>query len=109
MANGLNEKDLQNLDKQTLITMLKMSNASNQSLQQAVDQLQKSVSLLTEEVLALRQNRFGRSSEKKVNEIDGQLSFVLNEAEGTIDIVQNPKEPEMEEVIQPASKWSSIM
>ena len=40
MGNTLREKDLENLDKQTLITMLMMSNTSIAALQQTVEPLQ---------------------------------------------------------------------
>ena len=57
-------KKLADLDKQTLIKMLVAATESNQKLSEAAEQLQKSVNLLTEEVVNLRQHRFGRSSEK---------------------------------------------
>ena len=62
MAFLLKEKELANLDKQTLIKMLVAATESNQKLFEATEQLQKSVNLLTEEVVNLRQHRFGRSS-----------------------------------------------
>lgn len=64
MAFLLKEKELANLDKQTLIKMLMAATESNQKLSEAAEQLQKSVNLLTEEVVNLRQYRFGRSSER---------------------------------------------
>jgi transposase len=100
MGNTLREKDLENLDKQTLITMLMMSNTSIAALQQTVEQLNKSIDLLTEEVAGLRQHRFGRSSEKGLAESPEyeQISFSFNEAEITIDLHPDPKEPEIEEI-----------
>lgn len=50
----LKEKELANLDKQTLIKMLVAATESNQKLSKAAEQLQKSVNLLTEEVVSLR-------------------------------------------------------
>ena len=72
MAFLLKEKELANLDKQTLFKMLVVATESNQKLSEAARQLQKSVNLLTEEVVNLRQQRFGRSSEKGLtNREDG--------------------------------------
>ena len=86
MDTDLTKNDLMNLDKQTLVTMLMMATSSNQSLQKTVDQLNKSVDLLTEEVALLRQNRFGRKSEKNLAPPDGQYVMVFNETEVTIDL-----------------------
>lgn len=101
MAFLLKEKELANLDKQTLIKMLVVATESNQKLFEATEQLQKSVNLLTEEVVNLRQHRFGRSSEKglTIGE-DGcsQLCFAFNEAEMTIDLDPAFPEPELEDI-----------
>ena len=101
MAFLLKEKELANLDKQTLIKMLVAATESNQKLFEATEQLQKSVNLLTEEVVNLRQHRFGRSSEKglTIGE-DGcsQLCFAFNEAEMTIDLDPAFPEPELEDI-----------
>ena len=82
----MDEKDLLGkLDKQALIEMLMASKQTNSQLQQSLDQLNKTVDLLTGEVAALRQNRFGRSSEKNVAPFDGQLYFAFNEYSGLRD------------------------
>ena len=73
MALLLKEKELADLDKQTLIKMLVATTESNQKLSEAVEQLQKSVNLLTEEVVNLRQHRFGRSSEKGLTSVEGAV------------------------------------
>ena len=89
MALSLTEQELTNLDKQTLIKMLVAATESNQKLSETAQQLQKSVNLLTEEIVNLRQQRFGRSSEKGLtNGEDGcsQLCFAFNEAEVTVDL-----------------------
>lgn len=57
MAVRLDEQELSNLDKQTLIKMYL-------GLQDSVEKLSQSIDILTEEVINLRQHRFGRSSEK---------------------------------------------
>ena len=104
MAFLLKEKELANLDKQTLIKMLVAATESNQKLFEATEQLQKSVNLLTKEVVNLRQHRFGRSSEKglTIGE-DGcsQLCFAFNEAEMTIDLDPAFPEPELEDIYLP--------
>ena len=89
MDRDLKKEDLMNLDKQTLITMLMMATSSNDLLQKTVEQLNQTVSNLTEEVALLRQNRFGRKSEKKLAEADGQYVFIFNETEVTIDLYKD--------------------
>ena len=101
VAFSLKEKELADLDKQTLIKMLVAATESNQKLSEAAEQLQKSVNLLTEEV-NLRQHRFGRSSEKGLTSgEDGcsQLSFAFNEAEMTIDLDPAFPESELEDIL----------
>ena len=89
MDRDLKKEDLMNLDKQTLITMLMMATSSNDLLQKTVEQLNQTVSNLTEEVALLRQNRFGRKSEKKLAEADGQYVLIFNETEVTIDLYKD--------------------
>lgn len=101
MAFLLKEKELANLDKQTLIKMLVAATESNQKLFEVTEQLQKSVNLLTEEVVNLRQHRFGRSSEKGLTigeDVCSQLCFAFNEAEMTIDLDPAFPEPELEDI-----------
>lgn len=101
VAVSFTEKELANLDKQTLIKMLVAATESNQKLSEAAQQLQKSVNLLTEEVVNLRQHRFDRSSEKGLTSVyDGciQLCFAFNEAEITVDLNPVSPEPELEEI-----------
>ena len=97
----LKEKELANLYKQTLIKMLVETTESNQNLSEAAEQLQKSVNLLTEEVVNLRQHRFGRSSEKGLTSAEtgcSQLCFAFNEAEITVDLNPAFPEPELEDI-----------
>ena len=100
MAGTLNEKDLEHLDKQTLITLLVSSNASNAALLKQVEQLTDSIELLNKEVKYLRSAIFGRSSEKEITDtMSGQqLCFAFNEAEVTIDLDPDIPEPEFEEI-----------
>lgn len=96
MPQVLEPDNLENLDKQTLITMLRMSHSSIVSLQKTVDQLNQSISLLSEEVASLRQARFGRKSEKRLAETDGQYVMIFNETEVTIDIYRGDADPDDE-------------
>ena len=101
MALSFTEQELANLDKQTLIKMLVAATESNQKLSETARQLQKSVNLLTEEVVNLRQQRFGRSSEKGLTNREdrcSQLCFAFNEAEVTVDLTPAFEEPELEEI-----------
>lgn len=98
----LTEKELADLDKQTLIKMLVAATESNQKLSEPAEQLQKSVNLLTEEVVNLRQHRFGRSSEKGLVSIEdgcSQLCLAFNEAELTVDLNPEFPEPELEDIL----------
>lgn len=97
----LNEKELEHLDKQTLISLLISSNASVTALQNTVEQLNKNIDILTEEVRNLRMHRFGRSSERRLVDSDDtivQLSFAFNEVEVTIDLNPEIPEPSIEEI-----------
>ena len=68
MAVRLDEQELSNLDKQTLIKMYL-------GLQDSVEKLSQSIDILTEEVINLRQHRFGRSSEKGLTEAEGYFQL----------------------------------
>ena len=100
MADMFSEKDFLNLDKQTLIHMLMDSRRSISSLQQQIEDNNKALALLTEEVSHLRQQRFGRSSEKGLVSSDDyeQLSFAFNEAEAAVDPAKEPAEPDLETI-----------
>ena len=108
MGNDLNAEDLTNLDKQTLITMLMMANNSNTALQKTIESLNKNIDLLREEVASLRQARFGRKSEKNLSELDGQLVFIFNETEVTVDLYKDElaseESPEEKETIDVSYK-----
>ena len=108
MGNDLNAEDLTNLDKQTLIIMLMMANNSNTALQKTIESLNKNIDLLREEVASLRQARFGRKSEKNLSELDGQLVFIFNETEVTVDLYKDElaseESPEEKETIDVSYK-----
>ena len=97
---SLDAKELANLDKQTLITLLISSNEALEKLQLQVSDLNKTISVLTEEVHGLRAWRFGRSSEKNIVENNGyyQYSLFVNEDEVNVDLHPDMQEPELEEI-----------
>lgn len=86
MAGQLKAEELANLDKQTLITLLMDANSNAEKMRQTIDQMNRSLSILTEEVSSLRQQRFGRKSERNLSDFDGQYTFIFNETEVTIDL-----------------------
>ena len=89
MPTDMQQEDLAKLDKQTLITLLMTAVSSNAALQKTIDSLNKNIDLLTEEVHNLRQERFGRKSEKNLGVSDEQYTFIFNETEVTIDTYKN--------------------
>lgn len=101
----LNEKEFEHLDKKTLITLLAASIESKKEADKTIEllseqlkRLTEKIDLLTEEIMYLRNQRFGRSTEKHLTDTEDneyvQLSFAFNEAEVVIDL--NPKYPELE-------------
>lgn len=82
-------------------------------LQDSVDRLSQSIDVLTEEVINLRQHRFGRSSEKDLTDAEGytQLGLVFNETERTVVLNPDIPEPTFEEIypnMRFISVWLSI-
>ena len=105
MAQDQARENLSNLDKETLITMLLTANSAIEVLKSSIKQLNKNISLLTEEVAGLRQARFGRKSEKNLSGPDNQYVMIFNEAEVTFDLhhdgfdpTDKQQEPEIEEI-----------
>lgn len=93
MGVQFSEKELANLDKQTLIKMFL-------GLQDNLTQMNQNLKILTEEVIQLRQHRFGRSTEKNLTNTEeySQMSFAFNETEVTIDLNPDIPEPAFEEI-----------
>lgn len=91
MASKYTEDELNKCSKKVLISLFL-------AMQEQMEQLNRNMELLTEQVAIANQKRFGRSSEKL--EIDGQLSMkeCFNEAELTADTALIISEPELEEV-----------
>jgi transposase len=91
MAMKYTEDELNQCSKKVLISLFL-------AMQEQMEQLNRNMKLLTEQVAIANQKRFGRSSEKL--EFDGQLTMkeCFNEAEITVDTAGIIAEPEMEEV-----------
>ena len=69
------------------------------SLQETIVQMAENQNLILEQVALLRQQRFGRHSEK-MDVIDGQISLFFNEPEAVAGETDGQtKEPEFEEVV----------
>ena len=104
MAEGLDRNALENLDKQTLITLLMTTHASIESMQKTIEGLNKNIDILTEEVRSLRTKQFGRHSEKNLVDAQDQLYISFNEAEIVIDLYPVTQELEFEEIHPKAYK-----
>ena len=89
MKHKFTEEELNMLDSKMLVSLFL-------SLQDQIDLLEQSISLLTEQLRIANQRHFGRKTEK-LSEIEGQLSF-FDEAE----VAYNPaeEEPSLETVIR---------
>lgn len=104
MDSRVMQESFEHLDKQTLITLLMAATSSNTALQKTVEQLNRNIAILTEEVASLRQERFGRKSEKNLSELEGQYTLIFNETEVTIDLCRedtgtgDPGEGEIQEI-----------
>lgn len=85
MQVDLQQEDLAKLDKQTLITLLMMANSNNLQLRKEVENLTKSIDILSGEVANLRLGQYGRKSEKSLSVNAEQFRFIFNETEVTID------------------------
>jgi transposase len=99
MAVRMDKQELSNLDRQTLIKMYL-------GLQDSVEKLSQSIDILMEEVINLRQHRFGRSSEKGLTEVEGYflLGFMFNETEMTVNLNPDSPEPTFKEIHPKAYK-----
>lgn len=98
MAEGLDRGTLENLDKQTLITLLMATHASLESMQKTVDGLNKNIDILTEEIRGLRAGKFGRKSEQSLVDLKDQLHISFNEAEIVFDLHPKVQDMTLEEI-----------
>lgn len=110
MNKNYTQKQLSELNKETLISMYVSLQETTESLritaekqQEQMAHLSKKMDLLMEQLALANQRQFGRSSEKI--KIDGQMEFCFNEAEVLCDAHLPIDEPDIFEVcIKPAKK-----
>ena len=83
----LSEKDLEKMPKNVLISMI-------MGLQTSVNELNRTVSVLSEQIRVMNQRSYGRKSEQ-VSALQMELELGFNEAEKTED--PSAEEPSLEE------------
>lgn len=101
MARKYTEEQLLSLDKELLVTLFL-------GMQDQLDQMNKNLELLMEQVAIMNQRTFGRSSEKNLTEedysqaqlieVNGEMILVFNEAESEYNALFN--EPEEDEILE---------
>ena len=111
MAFKFTEEQLNTLDKSFIVELFLQLQEQNDKLSGEVQDLNKKIELLIEQITLSNKNRFGRSSEKMEDasqicfmEIDGTIVF-FNEAEAVSDL--DAEEPETLEP-KPARKPKSV-
>ena len=97
MAKKYTESELKNCSKDILITLFLHY---QDQMSEQLDQLNSKLDRMAEQLAVLQNNKFGRKSEK-LDVIDGQLSFVFNEAEALVEnaYVVEPAEEEVLETV----------
>lgn len=104
------EKELQNLDKQTLIRLFLTTNAASQQMigqmTKQIDQMNNSIRDLNAQLDVFRKYMFGRRTETKITDAgENQYSFKVNaynELEVTLDEKPGHKEPAIEKIVPKA-------
>ncbi|MBQ8232961.1 MAG: IS66 family transposase [Lachnospiraceae bacterium] len=111
MAFKFTEEQLNTLDKSFVVELFLQLQEQNDKLSDEIQDLNKKLELLIEQVTLSNKNRFGRSSEKLDDhdqicfmEVDGNIIF-FNEAEAVSDL--NAEEPESLEA-RPARKPKTV-
>lgn len=111
MAFKFTEEQLNTLDKSFIVELFLQLQEQNDKLAGEVQDLNRKMELLIEQITLSNKNRFGRSSENMTDanqicfmEIDGTIVF-FNEAEAVSDL--DAKEPETLEP-KPARKPKSV-
>lgn len=95
--DNLNKDNLNNLSKEMLMQMVLHLAENNQ-------ELNKTLNIFKEEINVLRNQRFGRHSEKN-NQPDGQMKMCFNEAEFVGFAEETPEEePKAEETVPKATQ-----
>lgn len=105
MAVKYTEEQLNSVDKSFLIQLLLQQQEQLEAITKELHASNEKMQLLMEQVILGKQNRFGRSSEKREDtsqicfqEVDGTIVF-FNEAEAVYDL--NEKEPDELELKSP--------
>ena len=92
MAFKFTEEQLNTLDKSFIVNLFLQLQDQNDKLSGEVQELNKKMEVLIEQITLANKNRFGRSSEKTMDtsqicfmEVDGTIVF-FNEAEAISDL-----------------------
>lgn len=99
MSENFNEKQLIKYTKKEIIDLFLKQQEDAKLLREEMEQLNKNMSLVLEQLKVSNQARFGSSSEKIEAEIPEQLQFCFNEAEVSIATAGEISEPVMEQVV----------
>ena len=98
MAFKFTEEQLNTLDKSFIVNLFLQLQDQNDKLSGEIQELNKKMEVLIEQITLANKNRFGRSSEKMTDtsqfcfmEVDGTIVF-FNEAEAVCDL--SADEPE---------------
>lgn len=111
MAFKFTEEQLNTLDKSFIVNLFLQLQDQNDKLSGEVQELNKKMEVLIEQITLANKNRFGRSSEKTMDtsqicfmEVDGTIVF-FNEAEAISDL--DAEEPDTLEN-KPARKPKTV-
>ena len=111
MAFKFTEEQLNTLDKSFIVNLFLQLQEQNDNLSREIQELNKKIEVLIEQITLANKNRFGRSSEKMMDtaqicfmEVDGTIVF-FNEAEAVSDL--DAEEPDTLES-KPARKPKSV-
>ena len=114
MKKKMSEEELNNIPKDMIIKMYVQLSDSFDLMNSQMDELNKNLALMKEQIAILTQNRFGRKTEKSADIPSGQMTImdilpedmrdVFNEAEATAE--DNVAEPDMETITCKRKKTS---
>ena len=96
MGKKYTEDELKSCSKEALITLLL-------SMQDQVERLNKNMENLIEQIAMANQQRFGRSSEKLDDTMNGEQLHLFNEADKLTEALC-VLEPELEDICKPKSR-----
>ena len=108
MKKKMSEEELNNIPKDMIIKMYVQLSDSFDLMNSQMDELNKNLALMKEQIAILTQNRFGRKTEKSADIPSGQMTImdilpedmrdVFNEAEATAEEAVEEVAKEAEEV-----------